>query len=122
MRDIIELNFETEDVNADGWEQVIDTLRNNLNGFQVLYGDGDNMTISFHTHKYEVWSATFDQKELRSDDCIFLTDNIEEAKEAARNEKRICDRETTKYKTFRVEIRTNFSNTSDSYNYDTIDF
>ena len=53
MNNIIELRLEAENVNDDGWKKVIDTLRDNLPGFVVTYGDGNYMTFSFHNAQNE---------------------------------------------------------------------
>jgi hypothetical protein len=53
MNNVIELRLEAENVNDDGWEKVIDTLRDNLPGFVVTYGDGNYMTFSFNVQEEE---------------------------------------------------------------------
>lgn len=41
------LLFEVEDVNDEGWDMIIETLKDNLPGFEVLYGDGNYMEFKW---------------------------------------------------------------------------
>lgn len=41
------LLFEAEDVNDEKWNMIIETLRDNLLGFEVLYGDGNYMEFKW---------------------------------------------------------------------------
>lgn len=118
MNNIIELNFEAENVNDEGWEQVISTLKQNLSGFSVSYADGDNMTFSFHTHKYEVWDIV--SGDTVNEECMLSTDDLEEAKKEAHTITNYNYLEKSKYDKFSVEIRTDFDDSTGSYN--TIDF
>lgn len=41
------LLFEAEDVNDENWDMIIEMLRDNLPGFEVLYGDGNYMEFKW---------------------------------------------------------------------------
>ena len=41
------LLFEAENVNDEGWDMIIEMLRNNLSGFEILYGDGNYMEFKW---------------------------------------------------------------------------
>ena len=115
MNDIIELNFEAEDISDEGWQQIFDILKKNLNGFTTLYGNGNNVTITYHAHKYEVWSSCYDNGNLKQEDLLCSTDDLLEAQAVARRDKNITDKETTGRKTFTTEIRTDFNDSLGSY-------
>ena len=50
MNNIIEVNLEAEDVNDEGWDKIIEILSKNLPGFSVSYGDGNYMTLRYHSN------------------------------------------------------------------------
>ena len=41
------LIFEAEDVNDEGWDTIANILRENIPGFEVLYGDGNYMEFKW---------------------------------------------------------------------------
>ena len=47
------LLFEAENVNDEGWNVIIKTLKDNLPGFEVLYGDGNYMEFKWDSEEYE---------------------------------------------------------------------
>lgn len=52
MNDKEVLTFEVEDVNDPLWEMIIEVLKENINGFEVAYGDGN--WINFNIPKEEI--------------------------------------------------------------------
>lgn len=115
MNNIIEVNLEAEDVNDEGWAKIIETLRKNLPGFSVSYGDGDFMTLKFHSHKYEVYSGVYSSnKSDYNENCILSTDSLEEAIEAAKDD---IYRSTLELhpELYITEIKTNIDDAGGSY-------
>ena len=121
MNNIIEVNLEAEDVNDEGWAKIIEVLSKNLPGFSVNYGDGDFMTLKFHSHRYEVYSGAYSSNKADyNDDCILSTDSLDEAIEAAKNDI-YYNTLAPNSELYTTEIRTNIVDTADSYyGYDTI--
>lgn len=115
MNNIIEVNLEAEDVNDEGWKKIIKVLSDNLPGFSVNYGNGDFMTLIFHSHMYEVWSGAYSSDRASYDDnCILSTDSLDEAIEAAKED---IYRSTLELhpELYITEIRTNIDDASGSY-------
>lgn len=50
-KEIQGLIFEAEDVNDERWNVIIETLRDNLPGFEVLYGEGDYMEFRWNSEE-----------------------------------------------------------------------
>lgn len=115
MNNIIEVNLEAEDVNDEGWAKIIETLRKNLPGFSVSYGDGDYMTLKFHSHKYEVYSGVYSSNKADyNENCILSTDNLDEAIEEAKDDI-YCNTLELHPELYITEIRTNIDDAGGSY-------
>ena len=46
------LVFEAWDVNDPAWDRVIEVLSDNIEGFEVRYGDGNNMIFVFPDERW----------------------------------------------------------------------